>query len=85
MWNRILLDIFRDTLSTQKYKSRPFISDDAHRFMTLNPGRQLATGSFQPIDDDDWERDAYAGVAEGHSDSGSQASDYTDAPDEFIH
>ncbi|PPQ74508.1 hypothetical protein CVT26_007978 [Gymnopilus dilepis] len=29
------------------------------RFMTTNPGRQLMTGSFRPIDHGDWEREAY--------------------------
>lgn len=27
--------------------------------MVEDPGRQLATGSFHPIDDDEWEEDAY--------------------------
>ncbi|PPQ97562.1 hypothetical protein CVT26_002347 [Gymnopilus dilepis] len=36
------------------------------RFMVSNPGRQLMTGSFRPIDFGDWEREAYEAPANSH-------------------
>ncbi len=30
------------------------------RFIVANPGQQLISGSFNPINNDEWEVDAYA-------------------------
>lgn len=43
------------------------------RFMTDNPGQQLATGSFKPIEIGDWECEAYE---EGNQDVGGSGGQY---------
>lgn len=46
------------------------------RFIVTNPGRQLLTGSFQPVDDEEWENEAYVTAGE--------ILDYVDALSEVL-
>jgi hypothetical protein len=39
------------------------------RFLKVNPGRQLITGSFNPIDSGDWAAEAYQSGADPESSS----------------
>lgn len=57
-------------------------------FITTNPGQQLLTGSFQPIEVGDWAREAYEYQAVGEACESEvalseTASEYTDAASSF--
>ncbi|PPQ70086.1 hypothetical protein CVT26_013420 [Gymnopilus dilepis] len=57
---------------------------DKNRFITVNPGRQLATGSFQPVDEGEWTLEAYESL-DGSANDGEdleQREGYIDGLDE---
>jgi len=60
-WNKYNNDQTGEALSAEQQKND---YADAHvegplKWLTENPGRQLLTGSFHPIDDDNWYNEAY--------------------------
>lgn len=61
------------------------------RFLRINPGRQMLSGSFNPLDGDDWSQNAYSDsecgrlVVVGHDDLGLDPNEIIGPSPPFDH